>query len=322
MSWKKADWFFFAMLLLLSMGCRNESRRDVPDVSGIEMDITIKRFDQALFQLDTSNIDTGLAQLREQYPEFSGILLDQILGINDPAIAPDGPAAFVKGFIQHPATRRLYDTVQVVYGNLSEQEAEFEQAFRLFKYYFPEEPTPSVTAFISEYSIAAFVYGDNELAVGLDFFLGENYPYQQYNPGNPNFSAYMTRTFNPSHLVSKTTQALINGLAGNPPGNRLLDKMIQNGKKLYVLDQLLPYTPDSVKLEVTPAQVEWLKDNELEMWAYFLKEELLYSSNWQDIRKYVEYSPNSPGMPPEAPGRTANWLGWQIVKPYMKRYPE
>ena len=98
--------------------------------------------------------------------------------------------------------------------------------------------------------------------------------------------------------------------------------MIHNGKKLYALDLLLPYTPDSVKLEVTPAQVSWLEDNELEMWAHLLKEELLYSSNWQDIRKLVDYSPHSPGMPPEAPGRSANWIGWQIVKAYMGKHPE
>jgi len=27
-------------------------------------------------------------------------------------------------------------------------------------------------------------------------------------------------------------------------------------------------------------------------------------------------------MPPEAPGRTANWIGWKIVKAYMNRHPE
>jgi hypothetical protein len=27
-------------------------------------------------------------------------------------------------------------------------------------------------------------------------------------------------------------------------------------------------------------------------------------------------------MPKAAPGRTANWLGWQMVKSYMKRFPE
>ena len=26
-------------------------------------------------------------------------------------------------------------------------------------------------------------------------------------------------------------------------------------------------------------------------------------------------------MPDEAPGRTANYIGWQIVRAYMERYP-
>ncbi|MCB0572337.1 MAG: hypothetical protein KDC66_21365 [Phaeodactylibacter sp.] len=286
------------------------------------MDITIRRFDQDLFGLDTTDMEAGLARLHEEYPEFSSILLGQILGIESSEGNLSEEAAFVKGFIQDPAIRHLYDTTQAVFPKLSDIESDFDEAFRFFEFYFPEEPTPTVTAFISEYSIAAFVYGENDLAIGLDFFLGENYPYMAYNPGNPNFSAYMTRTFNKAHLVSKALQALVGGLADPPPGNRLLDMMIHNGKKLYVLDHLLPYAPDSIKMEVTAEQMNWLEDNELEMWAYFLKENLLYSSNWQDIRKYVDYSPNSPGMPPEAPGRTANWLGWQIVKAYMKRQPE
>ncbi len=325
MSCKKADLFaalFLFSLLILVVGCQSEPRRDVPDVAHIEMDIAIQRFDQALFGLDTANMEESLAQLSAQYPELSSLFFTHILGADDPNIAPEGPAQYIKGFIEFPATRQLYDTVQLVYNNLAGIKAELEQAFRYFKHYFPAETTPTVSTIISEYSIAAFVYGDNELAIGLDFFLGENYPYQAYNPESPAFSAYLSRTFNRDHLVSKTIQALVSGLSDGPPGNRLLDVMIHNGKHLYILDYLLPYAPDSVKLEVKPEQVEWLKDNELEMWAFFLKEELLYSSNWQDIRKYVDYSPHSPGMPPEAPGRTANWLGWQIVKAYMKRHPE
>ena len=154
------------------------------------------------------------------------------------------------------------------------------------------------------------------------FFLGSTYPYGAYNPGNPNFSDYLTRTFNRDHLVFKTLLPLVEDLVGEPNGSRLLDLMIHNGKKMYIMDHILPLTPDSVKWEVTASQVEWLKGNELEMWAYFLQEDLLYSSKWLDITKYVNYSPSSPGMPPEAPGRTANWLGWQIVKAYMKRNPE
>lgn len=319
----KKELFYCIPLFLLLASCRQD--KNIPDVSDVAVEVNIQRFEQDLFAIDTNNVAPGLQQIEAKYPTFSKIYFGELLGSTDERIAPQGHEAYMRGFLTHPAVRHLYDTTQVVFKDLSDLEKEFKQAFQFFKYYFPEQPTPDVTTFMSEYSIGTFVFGDsshNSLAVGLDFFLGENYPYQKYNEGNSNFSAYLTRTFNRQHLVSKTLQPLIEDLVGPPTGNRLLDLMVQNGKKLYLLDKLLPYTPDSIKLEITAPQTTWLQENELEMWAYFLKENLFYSSDYKNIRKYVEYSPNSPGMPPEAPGRTANWLGWQIVEAYMKRHPE
>lgn len=313
------------MIWLALSSCRPDERRFVPDVSDIEVDLELRRFEQDLFAIDTGDVAAGLEELEARYPAFSDVFFGRVLRSVDPQVAPEGHPAYVRGFLQHPAVRRLHDTTQVVFADLSREEAAFREAFQFFRYYFPGEPTPDVTTFISEYTVAAFIYGEEDdysLAVGLDFFLGENYPYQQYNPGNPNFSGYLVRTFNRDHLVLKTLQPLVDDLLGDPPGDRLLDLMVHNGKKMYILDQLLPYAPDTVKLEMTPEQVAWLQDNELEMWAYFLQEDLFYSSNYQMIRKFVDYSPHSPGMPPEAPGRTANWVGWQVVKAYMRRFPE
>ena len=98
--------------------------------------------------------------------------------------------------------------------------------------------------------------------------------------------------------------------------------MIQSGKFLYVHELLQPDLQDSVILEMTPAQVDWLESNEIQMWAYMLQESLLYDAEWVKIRKFVEYAPNIPQMHPEAPGRSANWIGLQIVKAYMKNNPD
>jgi hypothetical protein len=104
-------------------------------------------------------------------------------------------------------------------------------------------------------------------------------------------------------------------------GSRLIDQMIHNGKQLYILDCILPETPDSIKLGYTAKQTQWVKENEPQMWAHFLKENLLYSTELEKIGKLLNPSPNSPGMPPEAPGRTANYVGMQIIKQFMKRNP-
>ncbi|MCG8327663.1 MAG: hypothetical protein MI974_08260 [Chitinophagales bacterium] len=322
MNIRKAYLLVFTVTLFSLMGCQDEKKRNIPDVSDIPMDISIHRFEQDLFQCDTSNMENALALIMEQYPAFGDIFFNQLLHADDERVAPLGPAPYIQGFVQYPPLRALYDTTQIVYNDMSIYEEAFEEAFRYYSHYFPGAPVPTVTTFIAEYSIAAFIYGENDLAVGLDYFLGEDYPYQEYNPGSPAFSDYMARTYTPEHMVAKTLQALADDMVTPSKQMRLLDLMIQNGKKLYLLDLFLPHTPDSIKLEITSQQTEWLNNNERAIWSFLIKEELLYSSEWEKIRKLVEYSPNSPGMPAEAPGRSANWIGWQIIKSFIENNPD
>jgi len=313
----------FSLLLLIAVqSCQCNKSNDNPNVSHIPVEVKIRRFEKDLFRLDTARMEEELERLEQAYPEFSEVYFGQVLGSKDTAIAPGGHPAYVKGFITHPAVRKLYDTTLLAFPDLEFLEKELKQAFQYLEHYFPETRTPDLTTFISEYTVAGFIYGDNSLAVGLDFFLGEHYPYALYNPGNPNFSQYLVRTNNRDHITARALMPLVAELCGRPAGNRLLDHMVHNGKMLYILDHLIPFASDTVVMEYTPEQLAWCQDNELDIWAHFLREDLLYSSTWQDIRKLVEYSPSSPGMPPEAPGRTGSWMGWQIVKAFMKRYPE
>lgn len=311
------------VLLMILNSCVSETRKNIPNVSDIEVDINIDRFEQALFSLDMDQLETGLAQLEQQFPAFSQVYFNFVLGSKNPEIAPEGHLPYMQGFLSHPGLTHLYDTTQVIYQDISGIEEELEQAMQFYRYYFPNAEIPSFTTFISEYSIAAFIYPEQALAIGLDFFLGADYPYWKYNPQNPNFSDYMVRTYNRDHLVSKTLQPLIEDHIGPNPGERLLDLMVHNGKKLYLRELLLPHAPDSVIMEMTPGQVQWLKENEFNIWSHFVENELLYSSEFRKIRKLVEYSPTGPtDMPAEAPGRTGNWMGLQIVKRYMQRHPE
>ncbi|NJN33978.1 MAG: hypothetical protein HC817_06765 [Saprospiraceae bacterium] len=143
-----------------------------------------------------------------------------------------------------------------------------------------------------------------------DYLLMENIRYD-----------YVRRTLTPEHLAVKALRLHISNMAGEPNGSRLLDQMIHNGKQLFILDQLLPRTPDSLKFGYTASQTQWCKENEAGIWASFLKENVLYETNQKKIAKLISPSPNSPGMPAEAPGETGNFIGWQIVKQFMRREP-
>ena len=88
------------------------------------------------------------------------------------------------------------------------------------------------------------------------------------------------------------------------------------------MDQLIPREEDNIKMAYTTEQMKWVEDNELQIWTHLVGEELLYSTKYKDFRKLIDHSPNAPGMPAQAPGRTANWVGWQIVNAFMARHPE
>ena len=310
------------LAVVIGGACGPDEGKYIPDVAGISVTAPISHFERDLFALDTNDFSAALAALEAEYPTFAPVLFDRVLGADDPRIAGSDRSAYLRGLVTFPAVRRLADTTAVVFRDTAALRDEWEQALVFYRHYFPEQPLPDLTTFVSEYSIQGFVYDSNSVALGLDYFLGRDYPYRLYNPGNPNFSEYFTRTFTPEHAIPKAVKIVVDDLVGPPAGNRLLDYLINEGKKLYIAEQLLPYTPDSILTEFSAAQTDWIEDNELEIWSFFLDEDLLYSSDFQRFRSYVQYAPTSAGMPEIAPARTANWLGWQIVRRYMERFPQ
>jgi len=310
---------YWQVVLLFSLlfGCGQGNDRNTPDVSEIKVNIKIQRFEQDLCALDTNNLAVGMARLAQKYPSLFPLFTENI--IRDQSNPNETAEQALRGFVSAPATRLLYDTVQQVYGDLRWLEKDISQMFRYYRYYFPQKPVPEVATIISEFSVDAFTFGDSLCGIGLDLFLGENYP--AYNPEI--FPSYIRRQFQRDYIVTRLTKALAqNSLGETPPGTQLLDMMLYNGKMLYILDCLLPTVPDSMKMGYTSAQMDGCVYNEQAVWARLLSQNLLYSSNFESFRKLVTPSPNAPMVFQEAPGEIGNWLGWQIVKAYMKRHPE
>ena len=306
---------FLLFVLAFGSACWSDKVKNIPDVSNIKVDFNVNRFEKDLFNIKKEEALPALENLSKKYPAFYPEVFKKIMTANPTKPATD---TIIADIIQHPSVRNLYDTCMIVFQDFEPIEAEFRQAFKFYKYYLPERKVPKVVSYVSEYSLGAFTLDQDLMGFGLDFFLGADFPgYQGIFPG------YIAKTMNKEHLVSKAMEALCTELVGNPGGNRLLDLMIKNGKILYLLDCFLPHTPDRIKLAYSQENVDWCEQNELITWAHLTSEGLLYSSKIKDISKLVNQSPIAPShMPQEAPGRVANWVGWQIIKAYMERHPE
>ena len=307
-----------ATLISLS-ACNTTDTPKVPDVSNIPLTLKINRFDQDLLAIDTNHIEAGLKALEAKYPAFTNFYFTKIIAVKQPNDTSGAYRTKAAGFLRFPPTRKTLDTIQIVFKDADRIQKEIEQGFRYFKYYFPERPIPEIYTIPTDFNYAvAIPPTDNMIALGLDMYLGADF--QGYQ--DPDLPRFMVRTYDKKYLTLRAFQALINDIAGNPHGNRLLDIMIQNGKKMYALDLLLPTSPDSIKWEWTEKQTNWVKENEVAIYAHLLDRKLLYSTNLMDINKLVNNSPNSPGMPPEAPGRVANYIGYKIIKEFIRRNPK
>lgn len=313
----KTNTLILTVLLTMVLACQSEPTRrtDVPDVSDIKVDLTLKRFDRDLFSLDTNQLESGMQQLSDKYPMMLPLFAVNI--IHDATNPEETPLQAIEGFLKAPQVRHLYDTVQTVYGNLDWLTVELTPMFQYYRYYFPDKPQPEVVTMVSEFATDAFTYGDSLCGIGLDMFLGENYP--AYNPEI--FPSYMRRQFKKDYITVRLAKALAQNQAGDVTGQRLIDHMIHQGKILYITDCLLPYTPDSLKMGYTTAQMAGCVNNEQEVWGRILEQNLLYSVDFAKYRKMVTPSPNAPIIFEEAPGEVGSWMGWRIVDAYMKRHP-
>ena len=68
--------------------------------------------------------------------------------------------------------------------------------------------------------------------------------------------------------------------------------------------------------------MDWCRDNEAEIWSFFLDQKMLYSNDQKTFRRFTEVAPTSNGMPEQAPGRTANYIGYKIIEQYMAAHPD
>ena len=306
---------FFCLSLLIITACGTDNRTPRPDVSDIKVEMQILRFEQDIFALDTADLQMGMQGLLGKYPVMLPLFCNEI--IHDQSNPSETPRQALGGFLSIPQVRHLYDTVQQVYGDLRWLEKDLTQMFRYYKYYFPKKPVPQVITMVSEFATDAFTAGDSLCGIGLDMFLGENYP--GYDPDV--FPYFMRRQFQKDYITVRLGKALAQNCADAPPGQRLLDLMLHNGKQLYIGDCLLPDVADSLKMGYTRKQMEGCYANETEVWARLIGEKMLYSTDFDKIRKLVTPSPNAPAIFQEAPGEIGNWMGLQIVRSYMKRYP-
>lgn len=296
--------------------CKLNKDEHIPNVNNINTNFELIRFDQLL-------LNNQIDQILSEYPAFSKLYFEQIISITD-TIENNKSAlkTTIEAFLKDSIIQSIYSKVNAQYSKFDDVNTQFKSSLQFFKYYFPEKTEPIFYTFISEFGYGNFIFEDKNkrdgIGIGLDYFLGNTVDYKAIDPKNPAFSDYLTRSFNRDHLVKKTWECWVDDFIGANSGQQFIEQMIHQGKKQYILKKLLPTTSDTILFEFTDPQMKWCNANEVELWSFFMDSNLLYSVESAKFNKYINPSPNSPGMPEIAPGRTACFIGYKIIEKYMK----
>jgi gliding motility-associated lipoprotein GldB len=304
----------FALLLFLLSGCHNDPL-DV-DVSTVNIEVTFKRLDQDLFSLNPAAGQTNTAELYTKYGQFLIDYSEGVLRIGNPE--SESYSYAVAQFITDENMKSLYRDVQDEFNDVSIIENELTDAFKFYRYHFPDSTVPDVVFNISALNYAV-VATQTTLAIGLDMFLGADYPVYPL-VGLPK---YMYTNMKPNQVVPQAMKGWVQSMYETDAlRNNLLEHMIFEGKLLYAMDALLRETEDSLKVGFSPEEMAWCKEYEPRIWAHLVDQELLYTTEYMDINKWINQAPFVAGIPKNSPGRLGQWVGWQIVRFYMKNNPQ
>lgn len=302
--------FVFLAALLWRCGSEEEKCVFIPDTKPGEIELRVEHFEDTLANISSRK---ALVDFLTRQP----LIRDEMLRR---AEYPDDSVFIDQLFMRfsNPGIDTLMMETKKVFGDGSALENEFRAAFANLKYYYPDFTPPVIKTLITGLDTDLFV-SDSLILVSLDFFLGENAKYR------PKTYDYLMRRYDPHDIVPSCL--LIYGI--DPRINKtdlkdrtMLADMVAYGKSFYFAKHMVPCTPDSILIWYTGKEIEGAKANEDLIWARFLEDRVLFSTNVLDKKNYLGDRPATIQVGEKCPGRIGQWVGWQIVKAYMERNPE
>lgn len=286
----------FLVLLFFFLSCNTKNKTEKA-VEAIPVDLQVIRFDKIFFETAPQD----LPKIKKIYPFFF------------PAGNED--AVWLEK-MQNPLWRELYSEVQKKFTDFDPYKLQLEAVFKHIKYYFPKVQVPNkVYTVISEmdYTNKA-IYADSLLIVSLEMYLGKEHKFYQF----PN---YIKQNFEPQQLMPDVVESFAKKQVMPSMEKNFLAAMIYAGKGLYLKDVLLPDYQDADKIGYTIEQLQWCQENESYMWRYFIEGQLLYDDDLKLLPRFINPAPFSKfylEIDNESPGKVGAWIGWQIVRSYMK----
>ena len=285
------------------------------NVSNININLPVNRLDLDLASVTPQNVQIAVPVFQKKFGAFFEVYNKEVLAIGSSrdSLYNNYLLTFLKDSVFINASR-MSDSV---YRNFDPYVSQLKKAFKHYRYYYPKQAIPGIYTYISGYNQSVVTVND-AIGIGLDNYLGHDCPYYR----RLGIFEYKRRNMEPAKMVYD----VMYGWAfqkyeykGN--SENLVSNMIYQGKLLYFVDAMIPEGPDTLKIGFTNTQLEWCKSHEPEMWSFLIEHKSLFSGDHMEIVRFINSAPFTTPFGQKSPGRAGVWIGWQIVKNYMKKNP-
>ncbi|NAS14004.1 gliding motility lipoprotein GldB [Poritiphilus flavus] len=275
--------------------CREEDKT-VSEIAGIEIDLEVLRFDQEFSRAEP-----------EEFPKLKA---------RYPYLFP-GPDSVWLAKMEDTLHLQLFQESEKLFEDFEQEKDLLSQFFKHSKYYFPQSTTPKVITLINNVDYEArIILADTLLLIGLDNYLGSEHGFYR------GIDRYIAAGMDKQYLTSDLASAFAKSVVRYPSDRSFLARMIYYGKELYLKDKLLPGATEAQRIGYTPEQLEWARENEEQIWRYFIEKELLYSTDLKLGPRFLDPAPFSKfrlELDNESPGRLGRYMGWQIVRAFADK---
>ncbi len=301
----------FILLFMSLFSCTSEEQLEkLPDVSKVSLSLKINRLDREISKIKSP---TEAFDFIKKYADFANAYLP----------FPDSMQADeIYKLAQSPYIDTLSQEVEAYFGEMEEVRKDLETAFKVVKYHYPDFQIPTIYTIITGFSNDLYV-DSTMVVIGLDYFLGRHTRYTIRNHRGERLPQYMTDRYQKEYIVPAVMILMSQQFNERDPMDKtLLAEMIAWGKTYEFAKMTAPHVADSLIISYSSEGIAKCFANQDILWAHFVEKNLFFEKSYAVLNRYIGERPFTSEIGDNCPGRIGRWVGWQIVRSYLKNNPE
>ena len=283
---------FLLISFFFVLSCRDNQRK----IENELLDFEVDRFEKKFFETH----DDSLLNLIEEYPFLFSKRFNEEdwVAIKSDTIRND-----------------IYKRTITIFNDFKTIENEITKIFKQTKSYFPKFIPPKLITLNNgidyEYKI---IDSDSLILLSLDCYLGQNEFYK-------NIPKHVSTLMYPDFIPVDISEIISSRFIQQPRDRKFISKIIYYGKLLFFMNLISGIEPTKA-LGYDKSKEDWIKENEKEIWEYFVSNEIIFSTKSSLDYRFLANAPFSKfglTIDFESPPMVGRYIGYKIVKSYYDK---